>query len=643
MKPTMNSMRRFIWCIWGASLTATPCVLRSISSIILTPGLCCAPAHYQLLPLCALTSLSTISYIIISYKDEACDYINRFSNLLPLASFCQIVVFVCEMGWLFTRAPANNSLDHLALLDVIGGVSLIISGLCWSLFGATLPNHKLKENVPINIIALVLAASLSFSALSPVFIQVISSFSQNSVSTVAVLCALSGALTWRLCRYCIKLNLNQRLMLAIPSCLFGGLTVASASLDTVSTLLAIWMTTSSTTADNPFDPFFPTLLARTILAICLILTSFLFFRIPHLAVFDGKAPNTDSRLMKLDGADTLSKRQQEVLGLLVQGKSISETAKELNIAIGTVGTHQSRGLARLGLKTVPQLIDMLSEESQRSLISQSSKSFSISKLFFCIIALGYLGFAALPALWSGGNPIAKCLLLTICSSFVALPLPLLFIAGATSSPMAATSRVSLCSMFAALCLGSLSGTYSSTGVPPLSLVIYVALLTAMVLRPLLTNLAMSPHKHNAAEVFRTHAPSFAISLILYGTGALASSQTLSQNSPGLLSFISCIVCLVLTGRTCIIFVLERRHGSNQSLQTIEQESLSFLMSKGLGETEAHVSLLTAQGYTRLQICSMLNIAPGTVNNSRASSYTKLHVHSAQKLKELIEKQAGQNL
>lgn len=67
------------------------------------------------------------------------------------------------------------------------------------------------------------------------------------------------------------------------------------------------------------------------------------------------------------------------------------------------------------------------------------------------------------------------------------------------------------------------------------------------------------------------------------------------------------------------------------------------MSKGLGETEAHVSLLTAQGYTRLQICSMLNIAPGTVNNSRASSYTKLHVHSAQKLKELIEKQAGQNL
>lgn len=642
MKPTTDRTRQTIWCIWGASLTATPCVLRSIASIILTPSLYCAPAHYQLPPLCALTALSTISYTIFSRRTRVYDSIYRLSNLLPLASIFQVVVFICEMSWLPTRVASNNSLNHLALLDVISGAALIISGLCWSWFGATLPDRKSQENVPNNKVALVFATSLSIPALSPALIQVISPFSQNSVSTVTVLCILSGALTWRLCRHCIKLNLNRRLMLAIPSCLFSGLTIASAFLNTVSTLLAIWLAAPSTTADNPLALFFPTLLAHIILVTYLILASFLFFRIPHLTAFDDKAPNINSRLMRLDGADTLSKRQQEVLSLLVQGKSISETAKELNIAVGTVGTHQTRGLARLGLKSVPQFIDILSEESRQGTTSSRNKSYSSTRLYI-FMTIYYLGFAVLPNLWSGGNSIAKCLLLAICSAFVTLPLPLLFISGAVSSPMAVTSRMGLCSIFAPLCLGSLSGTFSSTGMPPLSWVVYASLLTALVLRPLLTHLAMSPHEQNTAEAFRTYAPSFAITLILYGTGALASSQTLSRNSPGLLSFISCIVCLVLTGRTCIDFILKRRHSVNQSPQTIEQQSISFLMSKGLGKTEAHVSLLTAQGYTRLQICSMLNIAPGTVNNSRASSYAKLHVHSAQKLKELIEKEAGQNL
>ncbi len=52
----------------------------------------------------------------------------------------------------------------------------------------------------------------------------------------------------------------------------------------------------------------------------------------------------------------ITKRQSEVLQLLVEGKSMKETASILNLQPGTVAYHKYRIMDRLGLKTNAELI-----------------------------------------------------------------------------------------------------------------------------------------------------------------------------------------------------------------------------------------------------------------------------------------------
>lgn len=66
----------------------------------------------------------------------------------------------------------------------------------------------------------------------------------------------------------------------------------------------------------------------------------------------------------------------------------------------------------------------------------------------------------------------------------------------------------------------------------------------------------------------------------------------------------------------------------------------YLLAKGLGDTEAKVILLTAEGLTRSQICEQLCIAPGTLNSCRLSGYRKLNVHSAWELRRLLVREIG---
>jgi DNA-binding NarL/FixJ family response regulator len=52
----------------------------------------------------------------------------------------------------------------------------------------------------------------------------------------------------------------------------------------------------------------------------------------------------------------LSKREQEVLGMLAAGLSVTEVGQTLKVSVKTVSTHKSRLLARLGLRGTSELI-----------------------------------------------------------------------------------------------------------------------------------------------------------------------------------------------------------------------------------------------------------------------------------------------
>lgn len=53
---------------------------------------------------------------------------------------------------------------------------------------------------------------------------------------------------------------------------------------------------------------------------------------------------------------TLSEREMQVFRLIVEGKCIKEIANDLSISDKTVSTHKAHILAKLGLKSVPDLV-----------------------------------------------------------------------------------------------------------------------------------------------------------------------------------------------------------------------------------------------------------------------------------------------
>ena len=56
------------------------------------------------------------------------------------------------------------------------------------------------------------------------------------------------------------------------------------------------------------------------------------------------------------GSHTLSEREFEIYQLIVEGKSVSDIAKQLFISDKTVSTHKSHILSKLGLKNVAELV-----------------------------------------------------------------------------------------------------------------------------------------------------------------------------------------------------------------------------------------------------------------------------------------------
>ena len=104
------------------------------------------------------------------------------------------------------------------------------------------------------------------------------------------------------------------------------------------------------------------------------------------------------------------------------------------------------------------------------------------------------------------------------------------------------------------------------------------------------------------------------------------------------------LCVAITAArlTGILIRLDRVNAASEAPVGASTYTEAFLRSKGVGDLETEVLTLSAQGYTRPQICDLLHIATGTVNSCRASAYKKLGIHSKGELLELLEETAGKD-
>jgi len=63
----------------------------------------------------------------------------------------------------------------------------------------------------------------------------------------------------------------------------------------------------------------------------------------------GKSPDTGP-------LDDLSRRERQILPLIVEGYSSAEIAEDLHLAVSTVSTYRSRMMKKLGVSDVPELV-----------------------------------------------------------------------------------------------------------------------------------------------------------------------------------------------------------------------------------------------------------------------------------------------
>lgn len=623
-----SSLRRECWCAWGAALAATPYTLRSATSLVLAPRLYCLPMQYQIAPLCVLLVLLVAGPALTDSREESgSSSPMRLTWLAPVAVLSQTVIYLCEMGWMPMRMGQSLLIDYQECFELLSGLALVVSGAAWTWFGIQLvgsaePSPNTDRGVRrFGVIA------LAFGALLPTLIQVLGSVSQGSPLDSLLLCALAGASAWRACRSIVGSQHGRREMILIASCLVGGLILGSALRDVTEELVLVWLSESTAPEEGTATLLKSLLPSWVAFASVLLAAGALVWHSARSKPSPGTSDDVESRILALPGAEGLSQRQREVLTLLVLGKDARGVAEELGIAVGTVGTHQSRGLRRLGAES------MLDLSQKIDLNSPPSRHAANRRRYWGLVVV----LALLPLLWAGGSPMGRCTLLFVCSALVLVSLARLTARRGT----ARTGRLSMTRvtpLACALCLGSLSGTYASTGVPPMSWAVSAALLVMLGLRR--TTSLSSASKGTADRASGDLTPHF---LALYGAGAILSSGIPLVHSPGLPQFIACVACLVMVSKPCLDLAL-RSHAARSTDPVDEKaEKFDYLVTRGLGETEARIALLTSRGYTRPQICSMLNVAPGTVNAARSSSYAKLGVHSARELAELLGKIPGQQL
>ena len=344
--------------------------------------------------------------------------------------------------------------------------------------------------------------------------------------------------------------------------------------------------------------------------------------------------------------DELSPRQQEILQLSAEGVSTSDIAQRLGVSMGTVSTHRSRALARLGFSSL--------EELQRHLSKRAGeKDMPPQPLSHRQVLLGviWLTFPLWPHVLTSVYGLFFAWELQLFSGLALVTGTSLVLAGATrlarttspanTCPITVTAS-SLAALFVAgmSLYGCLTPRAVTAAIPVLS-IFAASVLTA------------------ASERHATASPSEPLPELLIRL-FLAGSQLLANDPTSLLALGAGTLCarllfferawLAFDGAslvvlTAVALMAVRKVRSLYAQQTTARPlspnspCQEFLHSQGLSDTEAQVAELIAQGYTGAQIQHMLYVSAGTVNSSRATAYRKLGIHSRDELVVLLAKHA----
>ncbi len=640
---------RAIWCVWGAALAGLPFVLRLDLvllydvSALLAPSQPCLPAIAAVVLVCALWE-----------KLSGGRHVPRMAPVVG-ASFAVVTLLttlVCELGWLPMRLDYLSFVDMHEMFDLVGGIAQAASLLGWLAFGAGLLGDG-EENVD-TAVGRVGAAALLAAALVPVAALGLSLlFPWASVGVL--LCVVTAALAWRGCTWlCSRPALECRaaLFAAASGALLSGLMrQLVSSLSMVAIVLADdgWPLMGES-----FRRFMAFVVPAALLYVAAVTVASWCMRAEGTdeATRDAGgvgAPKDDApwyaevdyleaTIRGLAGGETLSMREGQTLARLAAGNTNAKTAAELGVGPGTVSDYRRRGMAKLGLRTKAELIAALGDmAAAKEPANEVIEVREVPSLRMSEVA--------------GRVTLVTLLLLTLMPFrdfqydiyTLVIPFALLLI-GVVGGARPVGLRVGVSDCFAiaiSVAIGYFSyscwhGYPASRRIVPFLWVLMVVLKGASY-----AGGSREPLVRRVAKLVRTGLSRVSrdASILVVIAATMVLTPSAMQVGDG---YYASLYLDVVIAATALYLVTVWRGG----LEPVSLDGSSrsranhYLLAKGLGDTEAKVILLTAEGLTRSQICEQLCIASGTLNSYRLSGYRKLNVHSARELRRLLVHEIG---
>lgn len=344
--------------------------------------------------------------------------------------------------------------------------------------------------------------------------------------------------------------------------------------------------------------------------------------------------------------ESLSERQRQVLTMASDGLSDTEIAQSLGLTLGTVSNHKRRGLERLGLNGVADLCENTRTQDAQAVAEVPSRR-PIVKV---ILGIGAMALICIAPFVPVAPDVAYCLalFLGLITCLVSMVLPQSQSRGFTDRQNKEVQELQsdVCAFFFVLGIGiALCWSFSST-VTAIAVCASLFLIVGGAFSGRIATKGTSSPRGSGPRITDDTTPCTALAFLAAGLILAAHASQLLGMLPATASRCHLVtqlcVAIAAVRLTGILIRLGRVNAASEAPVNVSTHAEAFLRSKGVGDLEAEVLTLSAQGYTRPQICDLLHIAAGTVNSCRASAYKKLGIHSKGELLELLEETAGRD-
>ena len=348
-------------------------------------------------------------------------------------------------------------------------------------------------------------------------------------------------------------------------------------------------------------------------------------------------------LLEAAGFDTaqLTAREREALELALEGATVDQSAERMGIARSTVASYRSRALSKLGVGSTKELLAMIREKE--TLTEPSERREEAARTWQSLwdpkraaMATILLAFS-LTIRFLVPQAFADALLVVIFAC--------VFVAG-IKALLRIRQKGSEAEIMVALLIGG------ACALAPAGCVfgpkIYLVRRAAASL--LILYFLLSVFRHFAlggSSVPDQSAPYTRVRAMALTCAGLVGCALVPPGAHAVvvLTGAGWTTCFAACALVCAELLCTAAHDryladlANASLIGDERK-LAYLRGCGLGELEASVALLTAQGFNRSQIATTLSVSPSTASAYRSSAYAALGVSDRQGLAALLSDQAA---